>query len=251
MISASATEGVLIAGKYRLERLIGESAHSRIFEAVQTTLDRRLALRRFRPVAAPGHRQSVLAEARICSRLAHPNVLAVYELGEDDGPVVAMELLEGETLRALLSRSRPLPLAHVARIGSGILGALSVAHERGARHPALTPANVFMASMRDGPNAKLSDFDEAKEDDLRADLQAAGAVIYETLTGVLPYCDGSTAASSRLPVGPSEVRDDVGLDADAFTMRALAGHLSERFQTAEEMLDAWASIEAFEAHLKT
>jgi len=242
----------LIAGKYRVERLIAESVHSRIYEAVQTNLERRLALRRLRADAAERHRSDVLAEARICSRLGHPNVLAVYEMGADgEGPFVAMELLAGETLREQLARGGRLDVAEVARLGAGILGALVAAHEVGVMHPALSPSKVFISVVRGGHIAKLSDFGEVGDADPRSDLHAAGVIIYEALTGAFPFETGTAIHEGRLPPGPSEVRDDVGLDADAFTDRALSSSLGARFQSAEEMLDAWSSIEAVEPHLRT
>jgi serine/threonine protein kinase len=158
-----------------------------------------------------------------------------------------MELLNGESLRSRLARSARLDLEVVAKVGAELLGALGAAHRARAVHPNLSVDEVFIAERRGGDLTKLRGFRPVEEsrDDPRADLHQAGRVIYEALTGEAP----PTSDDDRLPPGPSELRDDLGLDADAFASRALAPTADERFQSADEMLDAWSSIEALSSHL--
>ncbi len=209
------------------------------------SLERPLALRRFKEEARATSQQRVIREARVCAGIAHPNVLEVYEVGDDRGAYVAMELLSGESLEARLERAGSLPLPDVARLGAEVLGALRAAHAAGAIHPALSLDDIFIAEHRGGRTTKLAGFAPIGDDDPRDDLHAAGRAIYTALTGEAP----PAPEDARLPLGPSEVRTDVGLDADAFATRALAATIDARFQSADEMLDAWQSIEALSPHL--
>jgi serine/threonine-protein kinase len=246
-----AAEAPLVAGKYRLGRLIFEGRETRIHEATQTALARKVAIRLLSADAGERDEKQMLAEARLLAQLAHPNVVEIYELGIHEGrPFVAMELLEGETLRDRLDRGR-LPLPDAAQVGEGILSALRAAHEASVVHRGLTPRNVFLANKRGKMIVKIADLGVRAEADPRLDLYAAGVVLYEVLTGRLPFAAidierDLNDAFTRPPPGPSEINPELGLDADAFATRALAESRDERFQSAVEMLDAWCSIGALE-----
>ncbi len=246
-------DGTLVAGKYRLLREIGRGRSTVTYEALQNALGRRAAVKLLEPGADPAEERRMLAEAKLCAQLAHPNVLEVYELGQHGGsPFVAMELLTGETLRARIDREGALGVARAARVGVELVQALRIAHAHGVVHRGLTPHSVFLVMKRDAEVVKLADFGVRADADPRLDLYAAGVVLYEALSGRLPFAvpredeaPDLNAAYTRLPPGPSEARPELGLDADAFVTRALAAGRAERFQTADEMLDAWCSIAAF------
>jgi serine/threonine protein kinase len=115
---------------------------------------------------------------------------------------------------------------------------------------------VFLAKTRDGFAVKLSDFGDRPDADPRIDLYGAGVVLYEALTGRLPFPevraegDDLNSVFTRLPTLPSELRTDLGLDVDSFITRALARSRQNGFQTADEMRDAWCSTAALEPHIR-
>lgn len=152
--------------EYHLERLLGAGSMGRVYLAHDTLLDRRVAVK-FMPTrdVAPAERTRFFAEARAVARLQHPNVVAVYRVGELRGlPYLVTELLEGQSLAAL---PLPLPRARASEIGRGLARGLAAAHERGVVHRDLKPLNVFLT--RDG-GVKLLDFGLA----LRMDLPFFG-----------------------------------------------------------------------------
>lgn len=148
--------------EYRLERLLGAGNMGRVYLAHDTLLDRRVAVK-FMPTreVAPAERERFFAEARAVARLQHPNVVAVYRVGELRGlPYLVTELLEGQSLAAL---PLPLPGARALHVGRGLARGLAAAHARGVVHRDLKPLNAFLT--RDG-GVKLLDFGLA----LRMDL---------------------------------------------------------------------------------
>jgi serine/threonine-protein kinase len=215
--------GDLVAGRYRLEHLLGKGGMGEVWAATHTVTEQRRALKL---VDAPdqGTRRRMLREARAACAVRHPNVVAVHDVVEtgDGAPVLVMDLLEGETLADRLERERRLPVDDVLAIGMGIAAGLDAAHALGIVHRDLKPANVFLT-----PTPKLLDFGVAKltaeagparatnlltesgamlgtpcymapeqafgdgEVDARTDLWALGVVLYECLAGVRP-ADGAT-----------------------------------------------------------
>jgi serine/threonine-protein kinase len=250
-----AEDAPLVAQKYRLGRVIHRGVGSHVYEANQTTLARTVAVRLLTSKAEERDEKRIIAEARLLAQLAHPNVLEVYELGMHEGrPFVAMELLVGESLRDKMDREGKLSLVDAATIGAGILNGLRAAHEASVVHRGLTPRHVFLADKRGKTTVKIADLGVRADADPRLDLYAAGVVLYEMLTGQLPFPKVDIERElndqfTRMPKGPSEINELLGLDTDAFAMRALAESRDERFQSAVEMLDAWCSIAAFQPYM--
>jgi len=148
-----------IAGRYRLDGLVGRGGSAEVWGATDGALDRRVALKL---VTASGGEDSgrVGDEARLLARLSHPGLVPVYDAGTDDGgrPYVVMELVEGETLADVVRRG-PVPPAEVARAGQGLAQALSYVHAQGLVHRDVKPANVLVG--RDG-RVRLTDFGIAR-----------------------------------------------------------------------------------------
>jgi eukaryotic-like serine/threonine-protein kinase len=203
-----------VAGRYELVRPLGHGAMATVDLAQDVELDRPVALKRLAENLARDEdlRRRFVREARLAARLSHPNVVRVFDVGEDEGrPFIAMEYVEGETLAELVARRGPLPAADVATLGVQMCSALAAAHAAGLVHRDVKPQNLLLGS--DGV-LKLGDFgiavghegtrltlegtvlgtagylapEQARGEQVTAaaDIYAVGAVLYELLTGDPP-----------------------------------------------------------------
>jgi len=225
MVAIEVASGTVIGARYRLERLLGEGGMGAVWAAEDTATGRRCALKLMKdPAGDPEARTRFLREGRAASAVRHPNVVGILEVLEPDGapPAIAMELLEGESLRAMLGRQRKLPLSELAQIMVPVASAVGAAHTLGIVHRDLKPENIFLARGATGERVvKVLDFGIAKltaldgeamrstgittgavlgtpaymapeqvfaEKDLdhRADVWALGVIVYECLSGVCP-----------------------------------------------------------------
>jgi serine/threonine protein kinase len=226
--------GVVLAERYRLEREIGRGGMGVVWEATDLATGPRIALKfvsRFHPQRAELQRR-LIREARVATAIRHPNVVEVFDVFEleDDAPVLVMELLSGETLRAALLREKRLSVAETGRVLLQVLHAVATAHASGIVHRDLKPENIFLVQHEPGAGAhvKVLDFGVAKliehgralfestvitragsmigtpcymapeqalgeEVDGRADLWAVGVVAYECLSGSRPIIAANLA----------------------------------------------------------
>lgn len=218
-------------GRYQVTRVLGQGGMGVVYAAHDDRLDRPVAIKVVRPdvLQAEGARERFRREARAAARVSHPHICPLYEFDEDGGqPFLVMELLDGEPLSARLSRG-PIPFAETLDLADTMLDALAALHRRGVVHRDLKPANVFLTPH----GLKLLDFglaqplsgDEQTQErltgrgvfvgtpqymapeqllegrvDERADLFAAGAVIYEMLAG-RPAFNGPTVTAIIHAVG--------------------------------------------------
>lgn len=217
--------GRLVAEKYRLDRLLGEGAAGAVFEAENVLVGRRVAIKLLHAALAqdPVVRARFLAEARAAARIAHANVVDVFDIGNDEGrPFMVMELCLGETLEHVLDSRGAVGAAYACELLVQVLSALAAAHELGIVHRDLKPGNIMVVHPRpDRPSVKVLDFGIAKgvfaEDvapdetgllfgtpeyiapeaatggtvDARSDLYAAGCILYELLAGRPPFVGDS------------------------------------------------------------
>ena len=253
-------------GHYRVVRQIGRGGMGIVYEAMDERLQRAVAIKTILPTGDPAMRDRFLREARSAAAVSHPHICQLFEIGEHEGgPFLAMELLEGESLAARLERG-PLPTPEAISIMLGILSALEALHRRGIVHRDLKPSNVFLTAH----GVKLLDFGLARpvaidldttsltlpgvllgtprymapeqargaEIDARADIFAAGGILFEMLSG-RPAFHGESAIEALHAVlhdqPPALVGSLAVLDVDRIIQRAMAKEPSERFQNAGEM----------------
>jgi serine/threonine-protein kinase len=274
--------GRVVNGKFRVEALVGQGGMGRVYRARHLTLDRPVVLKMLHAAYSsdPQVVQRFQREARAASRLDHPNSIAVLDFGEaEDGTLfMAMEYLAGRDLARIVAEEFPLGEARIVRIGEQILSALAEAHAQGIIHRDLKPENVMVEPRRGERDfVKVLDFGIAKitapgsnepkltqaglvcgtpeymspeqargaELDARTDLYSTGVILYQMLTGELPFSSDTpvgflTKHLSELPVPPRLRRPDLDISPalDAVVARSLEKDASRRYQTADEMREA-------------
>jgi serine/threonine protein kinase len=199
----------LIAGRYRLDELLGRGGMSEVWGATDTELDRRVALKLLAPNADNARFQR---EARAVASLGHPNITRLYDYGEEDGrPFMVLEYLSGGTLEDRLRPGTSLPDDDTARISAELAGGLAHAHAHGVVHRDLKPSNVL---FDDEGRAKLADFGIARMAAGEGTLTEAGTVL-----GTAAYI--SPEQASGLPATPASDVYSFGV----MLYRMLAGRL--------------------------
>jgi serine/threonine-protein kinase len=253
-------------GRYELAGELGRGALGVVYRARDPIIDRVVALKtidsRRSGAAAAAFAERFFQEARSAGRLSHPNIVTVYDAGEADGqPYIAMEFVEGASLRELLDAQGALPPQRAIEIAGQVARGLGYAHENGVVHRDIKPANIILQRNR---RPKITDFGIARlgEDDVlrgmragspkymspeqirgdatldgRSDIFSLGAVLYEMLTGVQPFrgSDVTSIMHSVLadqPRAPSELEPRVPPELDAIVLRMLAKRPEDRFPSA-------------------
>jgi DNA-binding beta-propeller fold protein YncE/predicted Ser/Thr protein kinase len=246
-------------GGYRIESLIARGGMGVVYRATQLALERPVALKVIAHQLADDEkfRSRFLSESRLAARLEHPAVVPVYDAREDDGElIVAMRLIEGGDLRRLIDREGPLEPERAVHLLSQIAEALDAAHAAGIVHRDVKPHNILI----EGERAYLSDFGLAKAyaetgpgsgasivgtveymapEQWRgervgppADVYALGCVLYEALTGIVPYARKEEDTEPEIPRG-----------IDAVIERAVAKDPAERYASAGALIVAAAERE--------
>ena len=275
--------GRIIASKYCLLYEIGRGGMGSVWVAEHLTLRSKVAVKLINPslVASPGALQRFEREARAAARLRSPYVVQVFDYGIDAGsPYLTMELLEGESLAARISRLGRISSLETLLVMEQLGRAVTRAHTEGFVHRDLKPDNVFLVdgdkdffvkvldfgiakalrptptmkgdpitlsgALLGSPNHMSPEQAEGRSVDARTDLWSMGVIAFECLTGRLPFQGDSLPALLRsicydpVPV-PSSVRR-VPAGFDAWFARAVARNPDERFQTAKELVDALESL---------
>ena len=259
-------------GKYEIRREIGRGAMGVVYEGYDPAIKRLVALKTIRADQLAGENpQAVIArfrrEAQAAGRLNHPNIVSIYDFGEDGGIwYIAMEFVRGRELKECFESNERFRLPDIVRIMSQILNALDYSHRQGVIHRDIKPANIFL--LPDG-SVKVADFGIAHIEasnltqvgtvmgtpsymspeqimglpvDGRSDLFSAGVILYQFLTGERPFAGSAATTMQKVlkedPLPPSTLNVQLSPGMDAVVRKALAKRADERFQTAREFADA-------------
>jgi serine/threonine-protein kinase len=184
--------GRVLGGRYRLNAPIGSGTSAQVYLADDVTLRRRVAVKVLHPALAGDEAflRRFRAEARSAAALSHPNLMAVYDWGEDDGPYLVLEFLGGGSLRAMLDQGRRLTPSQALVVGLAAVRALHVAHGRGFVHRDIKPANLLFG---DDGRLRIADFGLA-----RALSEAAWTEPGDGLVGTARYAAPEQARSGRV-----------------------------------------------------
>ena len=254
-------------GNYELISELGEGGMGIVYKARQATLDRIVALKVLLPNLSRKERfvQRFMREAKNAATLDHPNIITIYEVGEDKGSYYfSMKYVQGEDLDQLMERG-PLSVDDAAAVVLQVAGGLAHAHERGVIHRDIKPANIILDTAG---RAVITDFGIARavweermtstgmsvgtveymspeqfkggDVDEKSDIYALGATFYSLITGTSPFPGATTQEVmykkfKESPVPPTEVNSSLPAWVDIIIARAMAEEPAERYPTADDL----------------
>ncbi|MGM9556352.1 MAG: protein kinase [Oscillospiraceae bacterium] len=274
--SADKYIGRILDDRYEIIELIGSGGMANVYKALCHRLNRYDAVKIMRDETAANTelRRRFCAESQAVAMLSHPNIVSVYDVSHsDDVEYIVMELIEGITLKQYLQKKSVLEPAEVLDFTIQIAKALEHAHSKGIIHRDIKPQNIML--LKDGM-IKVADFGIASLEsdieenngeavgsvhyiapeqargqapDARSDIYSLGIVMYEMLTGKLPYIGASDVEvavkhMNTDPVSPRELVPDIPEELERICLKAMNSDMDKRYQTASELL---ADLEQYKA----
>src|SRR3954465_8840935 len=264
--------------RYEITGELGKGAMGRVYKAVDPTIGRTVALKTMR-LGVPGLETDEMLrrfknEARAAGVLNHPNIVTIYDAGEQDGLFyIAMEFIEGVTLHSLILQNRVLPVDQIIDLSRQICAGLDEAHSHGVVHRDVKPANIMIMPDK---TVKIMDFGIAKAGggltsagqvlgtpnymspeqvkgrplDGRSDLFSYGVILYEMVTGEKPFTGQNVTTIiykivNENPIPPRELDMTIHPGLSAVIIKALAKIPEERFQNGAELAKALANYKTF------
>lgn len=265
--------GQMLDNRYEILEIIGSGGMAVVYKALCHRLNRYVAVKVLKDEFAENSefREHFKAESQAVAMLSHPNIVSVYDYSRDSNcQYIVMELLEGITLKQYMQKKGALSWKEALHFATQISKALSHAHSKGIVHRDIKPQNIMV--VKDG-SIKVADFGiahlqsenaETTETmgsihyispeqihgdpvDARSDIYSLGVVLYEMLTGKLPY-EGDTVEAialqhiSQMFTLPADIQPDIPLQLEDITLKAMSAELNLRYQSADELLH---DLEAF------
>jgi serine/threonine protein kinase/beta-lactam-binding protein with PASTA domain len=266
----------LFDGRYRILRKLGSGGMANVYLAEDEDLGRRVAIKILNERYAGDDLfiERFRREAKSAAGLSHPNIVSIYDRGEAEGTYyIAMEVIEGRSLKELILTRGALPISGAISHAKQLLEAVGFAHRHGIIHRDIKPHNVLVSADQQAkanePRLKVTDFGIARQSASQmteagsimgtaqylspeqargapvtaaSDLYSAGIVLYEMLTGKVPFTgDSAVEIAMRhvndTPAPPSTLRPEIPFELDLIVLRALAKDPGDRYQTAEEFIE--------------
>jgi len=272
----------VLQGRYKIEEPLGVGGSSQVYLARDQALNRDVALKVLDPAAAADGnlRRMFVKEARALAQLSHPNIVAVYDVGEvDDSPFIVMEYLPGGSMKQRIEQAGPLKTGDAVRIAIEVANGLAFAHSKGIVHADLKPSNILFDA---NDAAKICDFGiarapqedadtpqlyatamyvapervEGKSASVQSDVYGLGLILYEGLVGKPPFTSTNAAVLLRdhvvrQPVPPSHLRPSLPRELDSVALKALAKQPNLRYQKASDFATALQRLENVDQELAT
>jgi eukaryotic-like serine/threonine-protein kinase len=265
---------ILKAGRYEIVGELGRGAMGVVYKATDPVIGRAVAVKTIKlseegtGLTRPELLTRFQTEARAAGLLTHPNIVVVFDAGEEDGLYyITMELVEGKSVQALLDAGHAFPLPRVLRILEQTCSALQFAHERNVVHRDIKPANIMLTAddtvkVTDFGTAKILQFGTVQQTahvmgtpsymspeqvkgravDGRSDIFSLGVMLYEMITGEKPFPGQSITTViykivNEEPVPPKQINPSIHPGISAAVMKALAKDPDARYQNCREMLE--------------
>ena len=268
--------GMIFGSRYQIIEPLGKGGMGRVYRALDVKTREEVAIKLIRPDIVEDHKtlERFVNEIKLAHKISHRNIGKMYHLGEDQGlHYITMEYVPGEDLKSFIRRSRRLDIATTVTIAKQVCSGLSEAHEAGIVHRDLKPGNIMID--KDG-NAKVLDFGiaralgtqgvtaegsvigtpeymspeqvEGKESDRRSDIYSFGVILFEMVTGRLPFAADTPYVvafkqHTEAPPAPETLNPQTPPQLSAIILRCLAREADQRYQTTEEVCRDLSKVE--------